>query len=301
MGVGKWIFVSACAICMLSCSTTRVLQDGEFRLAKNKVEVTNDKSFNTGQIEPYLKQKPNSYFIFGWNPFLNIYNWSNGKGKGWDRFVQKIGVAPVVYDPEMVGSSVENITRHLEYLGYFHSTVDTKIEVKKRKVYVGYYVTLGKQYPVKSLIINVPDGEFAEEFYKDTVSLAVRKGVPLSESLLEDESEKLDSITTDEETIIFALSSQEPSSDDWIPFTAYPYRESRQFTTSEWFKENGYIDVYRATHYSAETDSGITRESGDVFERMDFIYVKNAIPLSSVTFSVAGMTNRAIYAEVLIP
>ena len=36
MGVGKWIFVSACAICMLSCSTTRVLQDGEFRLAKNK-------------------------------------------------------------------------------------------------------------------------------------------------------------------------------------------------------------------------------------------------------------------------
>ena len=182
MGVGKWIFVSACAICMLSCSTTRVLQDGEFRLAKNKVEVTNDKSFNTGQIEPYLKQKPNSYFIFGWNPFLNIYNWSNGKGTGWDRFVQKIGVAPVVYDSEMVGSSVENITRHLEYLGYFHSTVDTKIEVKKRKVYVGYYVTLGKQYPVKSLIINVPDGEFAEEFCKDTASLAVRKGVPLSES-----------------------------------------------------------------------------------------------------------------------
>lgn len=191
MGVGKWIFVSACAICMLSCSTTRVLQDGEFRLAKNKVEVTNDKSFNTGQIEPYLKQKPNSYFIFGWNPFLNIYNWSNGKGKGWDRFVQKIGVAPVVYDSEMVGSSVENITRHLEYLGYFHSTVDTKIEVKKRKVYVGYYVTLGKQYPVKSLIINVPDGEFAEEFCKDTASLAVRKGVPLSESLLEDESERI--------------------------------------------------------------------------------------------------------------
>ena len=191
MGVGKWIFVSACAICMLSCSTTRVLQDGEFRLAKNKVEVTNDKSFNTGQIEPYLKQKPNSYFIFGWNPFLNIYNWSNGKGEGWDRFVQKIGVAPVVYDSEMVGSSVENITRHLEYLGYFHSTVDTKIEVKKRKVYVGYYVTLGKQYPVKSLIINVPDGEFAEEFCKDTASLAVRKGVPLSESLLEDESERI--------------------------------------------------------------------------------------------------------------
>ena len=26
----------------------------------------------------------------------------NGKGKGWDKFVQKIGVAPIVYDPELI-------------------------------------------------------------------------------------------------------------------------------------------------------------------------------------------------------
>ena len=191
MDLRKGIFFVFGAVLAVSCSTTRVLQDGEFRLAKNSISVTNDKNFNTGQIEPYLKQKPNSYFIFGWNPFLNVYNWSNGKGKGWDKFVQKVGVAPVVYDPEMVESSVENITRHLEYLGYFHSTVDTRIEVKKRRVYVGYDVTLGKQYPIKSLNISVPGGDFADEFYKDTSSLAIRAGMPLSESLLEEESERI--------------------------------------------------------------------------------------------------------------
>ena len=191
MDLRKGIFFVLGAVLAVSCSTTRVLQDGEFRLAKNSISVTNDKNFNTGQIEPYLKQKPNSYFIFGWNPFLNVYNWSNGKGKGWDKFVQKVGVAPVVYDPEMVESSVENITRHLEYLGYFHSTVDTRIEVKKRRVYVGYDVTLGKQYPIKSLNISVPGGDFADEFYKDTSSLAIRAGMPLSESLLEEESERI--------------------------------------------------------------------------------------------------------------
>ena len=191
MDLRKRIFFVLGAVLAVSCSTTRVLQDGEFRLAKNSISVTNDKNFNTGQIEPYLKQKPNSYFIFGWNPFLNVYNWSNGKGKGWDKFVQKVGVAPVVYDPEMVESSVENITRHLEYLGYFHSTVDTRIEVKKRRVYVGYDVTLGKQYPIKSLNISVPGGDFADEFYKDTSSLAIKAGMPLSESLLEEESERI--------------------------------------------------------------------------------------------------------------
>ena len=175
---------------LFSCSTTRVLQDGEFRLARNKLSV-NDKSFNINQIEPYIKQKPNSYFIFGWNPFLNVYNWTNGKGGGWDRFVQKIGVAPVVYDPEMVESSVENITRHLEYLGYFSSTVDTRIEVRKRRVYVDYDITLGKQYPVRKVNISVPGGDFAEDFYSDTSSFRIRPGVPLSESMLDAEADRI--------------------------------------------------------------------------------------------------------------
>ena len=173
----KWVtgVIAAVSVFLLwSCSTTRVLQDGQFRLAGNEISVTNDNTFNTNQIEPYIKQRPNSYFIFGWNPFLNVYNWSNGKGRGWDKFVQKIGVAPVVYDPEMVESSVDNITRHLEYLGYFHSSVDTKIEVKKRRVYVGYDITLGKQYPIKRIDISVPEGDFSEEFFADLKADIVR-------------------------------------------------------------------------------------------------------------------------------
>ena len=187
----KLLVVCILSFVICSCSTTRVLQDGEFRLARNNVTVVNDKSFNTNQIEPYLKQKPNSYLIFGWNPFLNLYNWSNGKGKGWDKFVEKVGVAPVVYDPEMVESSVENITRHLEYLGYFNSSVQTRLQVKKRRVYVDYDVTLGKQYPIKAIDISVPGGDFAREFYRDTSSMTVRKGMPLSESILEKESDRI--------------------------------------------------------------------------------------------------------------
>ena len=117
-----YIFVSVAF--MLSCSTTRVLQDGEYRLARNSIEVVNDEEFNTNSLEPYLKQKHK-----GWNPFLNVYNWSNGKGKGWDKFVQKIGIAPVVYDPQLVDNSIENIDNHLEYLGYYGIKADS--ETKK--------------------------------------------------------------------------------------------------------------------------------------------------------------------------
>ena len=71
-GFGRIAATGFLLLMALSCSTTRVLQEGEYRLARNRIEVINDSRFSLGEIEPYLKQKPNSYFIFGWNPFLNV-------------------------------------------------------------------------------------------------------------------------------------------------------------------------------------------------------------------------------------
>ena len=192
MRVALRIFLFASIIlAALSCSTTRVLEDGQYRLAKNKINIENSKTFNPAVLEPYLKQKPNSYFIFGWNPFLNLYNWSNGKGGGWDRFVQKLGVAPVVYDPDMVDSSIENLKNHLSYLGYYNSDVSSSIAVTKKRVKVTYNVTLGKQYPISKITYTLPDNkEFAESFLKDTTNLSIKPGDYLSESSLQAETER---------------------------------------------------------------------------------------------------------------
>ncbi len=190
MRIVKRIFsIAIAAAAVVSCSTTRVLPDGQYRLQKNTVEVTNDKKFNSRSIEPYLKQKPNASFM-GWNPFLNLYNMSNGKGRGWDKFVHKVGVAPVVYDPDLVESSVENVKSHLEYLGYYDSKVSGTVSVKKRRVSVKYEVELGKQFPIKDIRISLPEGELAEEFLRDTANMTVIKGSVLSEQALEKESER---------------------------------------------------------------------------------------------------------------
>ena len=57
-----------------SCSTTRVLEEGQFRLAKNEVKIKGDKNLSAGSVSNYIQQKANSYIIFGWSPFLNLYN-----------------------------------------------------------------------------------------------------------------------------------------------------------------------------------------------------------------------------------
>ena len=175
------IYLVVLAILAVSCSTTRVLQDGEYRLTRNKIEISNDRDFNPNQLNKYLKQNEN----LGWSPFLYVYNWSDGSGNAWDRFVKKIGKAPVVYDAEMVDNSIENITSHLQYLGYYGSSVESEIKVKQKRVMVTYNVTLGKRYPVRDISYVLPErGEFREAFLSDTTGLLVKRGDFLSEMSL---------------------------------------------------------------------------------------------------------------------
>ena len=180
------ILAAASLLAVSSCSTTRALQDGEYRLRRNKIEVTNDDEFNTNVLTPYIKQRS-----IGWTPFMTVYNWTNGKGKAWDKLVQKVGVAPVVYDASMVDESIEGIEKHLEYLGYYGSKAESQINVNKRRVDVTYKVTLGKRFPISDINITLPSrGEFREAFLADTSAMTIRKGDFLSEAALETETER---------------------------------------------------------------------------------------------------------------
>ena len=74
-----------------SCSTTRVLSDNQTRLKSNVITIVNKNGhpeYQDTQLDNYIHQKANTYFIKtkrgGWNPFIYVYNWTNGKGKGWD-------------------------------------------------------------------------------------------------------------------------------------------------------------------------------------------------------------------------
>ena len=40
------VIIAIALLAAISCSTTRVLQDDEYRLAKNRINVVNDKKFN---------------------------------------------------------------------------------------------------------------------------------------------------------------------------------------------------------------------------------------------------------------
>ena len=188
------IFLRICAAAILfaasiGCSTTRLLPEGASRLARNHVTVEGNKHFNVSEITPYIKQQPNKYFMFGWNPFLNIYNWSDGSDKWYSRMWRKIGVAPVVFNPASVEASVDNVSSHLRYLGYYNSNVTSEVVENNRKAYVTYRIKLGKRYTIDSLVFDVPQTQpFRSDFSSDSLKARRLLGKILSEKALEAES-----------------------------------------------------------------------------------------------------------------
>lgn len=186
----KHILTVLLLVCV-SCSTTRVIPQGESRLKENKIKVLNSKNYQVSGLEPYIKQKPNSYFILGWNPFLNIYNWSNGKDNGWDRFVKKIGQEPEIFDPELVGATKENISNHLVYQGYYGSEVTDEVDTRKKKTTVSYSIELGKRYIIDNTNFDIEDEGIAEIFRRDSLYRYIEKGKYLSEEYLNAQSEEI--------------------------------------------------------------------------------------------------------------
>lgn len=180
---GRLFLILSVLLAAASCSTTKLVPEGQYRLASNKITVEGDKRLSTARLYQYIRQQSN-----GWSPFLNIYNWSNGSGEGINAFWEKIGTPPVVFNPLLVDNSCENLKTHLNYLGYYGASVTDSVVIRKRKAYVTYRIHTGHRLRIDSLVFDVPGGEFMDEFYADTANLSVKTGDYLSEQSLENET-----------------------------------------------------------------------------------------------------------------
>ena len=72
-------------LAVISCSTTKLIPEGSYRLVSNKVAFEGEK-LPTNEVSQYIRQQAKKGVIFGWSPGLSIYNWSDGSGKGINKF-----------------------------------------------------------------------------------------------------------------------------------------------------------------------------------------------------------------------
>ncbi|MBQ5417054.1 MAG: hypothetical protein IIU23_07685, partial [Bacteroidales bacterium] len=134
----------AAALLAASCGAARQLEnENATYLSKNEVKFTERTPLKVSQITPYLKQQPSGLQIFQKNR--------------------------VEFSPELVDASVQSIKDHLEYLGYYNSSVEPVITEKDKWKKVVYYITPGTRYKIKEIRFKLPQGTSLEADFLDDV------------------------------------------------------------------------------------------------------------------------------------
>ena len=123
-------------VALASCNATKHVPDGQYLLNKVRINVVDNPSVNKKEMRAYLRQTPNHEILGGAKFQLAIYNWSGSDSTKWyNKWVRKIGQAPVIYDHELTETSANQLQLALANRGYLGTEVyvDSFKNEKKKK------------------------------------------------------------------------------------------------------------------------------------------------------------------------
>lgn len=176
-----------------SCSSTKYVPDGTYLLDEVKIQ-TDNKNIKTSTLQPYVRQNPNSKWFSTIKTQLYVYNLSGRDSTRWfNKFLRKIGDAPVIYNESLAQRSENEITKAVHNMGYMGATVETNTKIKKKKLKLSFDVTSGRPYIVRSIKKEIGDSKIAEYMQGDSTSTLLQEGMILDVNILDAERQRITS------------------------------------------------------------------------------------------------------------
>ena len=165
---------------LFSCSSTKHVPQGKLLLDKVKINVTDPhRDVETNQLANYLRQNANHRVLGGLKLQLAFYNISGKDSTKWfNRWIQRVGTPPVIYDSTLTEASAEQLHTALSNRGFMNNTVTYRVDADsvKRKASVNYDITLGEPYYIRSIDYDIPDESLREIILADTSRFNVHSG-----------------------------------------------------------------------------------------------------------------------------
>ena len=189
----RLIAVAAIVSVMASCSSTKHVPDGQYLLDDVKFNITNNenaKSLKSTELVNYLRQTPNHKVLGGMKLQLAFYNISGKDSTKWfNKWVRRVGSAPVIYDHSLTEASVKQLQTALINKGYMGSSVtaDTVGNRAKKKMKVTYNVSFGQPHYVSSITYNIPNDTLRELILADSAQFLVRRNSVFDRNVLDEE------------------------------------------------------------------------------------------------------------------
>lgn len=193
----KWVAALCTATLLAACSATRFIPEDEALLSSVRLH-TDDKNLSLGSYRVYVRQEPNSKWFSFLKVPLGIYCMQGRDStRRFNRFIRRIGEAPVIYDENLTAFSAQSLQSALVNKGYLHAAVTTDTVERKRRIRLTYNVTPGRQSYVANLADDYDNDEIHALVLADSANSLLYKGMPLDASLLNSERSRIVNLLRD--------------------------------------------------------------------------------------------------------
>ena len=163
-----------------SCSSTKHVPQGQLLLDKVNINIADPQHpIESSQLINYLRQNANHRVLGGLKLQLAFYNLSGKDSTKWfNRWIQRVGTPPVIYDSTLTQASVEQLHTALSNKGFMNNTVSSRVTTDsvKRKARVTYDITLGEPYYIRSISYDISDEVLKDIILDDSAHFDVQRG-----------------------------------------------------------------------------------------------------------------------------
>ncbi|GHV71450.1 membrane protein [Bacteroidia bacterium] len=104
------------------------------------------------ELMDFIRQKPNSPKIG-----LMIYNIVNNDSSWIKKMIRKIGEPPVIYNPNSVNQSINELSIEMKNQGFLNSRVHAVVDTTGKKISVDYHVHEGIPYRIRNYTLRLPE------------------------------------------------------------------------------------------------------------------------------------------------
>ena len=162
---------------LAACSPTRFLGEDEYLLDNVSIHAS-QKDIPTDQLSGYIRQHPNARWFSLFKAPMGFYCLSGTDStRRINRFIQRIGEAPVVYDSLLAIRTRNDIQAAVRNLGYLDAIVELNERIRNHRVRLNFYIHPGDRYYVNSMSREVDDptvdslvtSEWESSLLKDSV------------------------------------------------------------------------------------------------------------------------------------
>ena len=187
-----YLFTFAVIILSLaSCTATKYVPDGSYLLDEVKIH-TDQKNVRPSSLRMYVRQNPNAKWFSLIKTQLYVYNLSGRDSTKWgNKFLRRIGDAPVIYSETEAQRSQDEITKAMRNMGYMAATVKRSTKIKKKKIKLYYEVTAGDPYIVNSLKYDIHDPKIADFLKQDSAKSLLKEGMIFDVNVLDAERQRI--------------------------------------------------------------------------------------------------------------